>query len=133
MAQLIDYIDESKNNDEDVVPFSKLSDLTKLYTERLQSLGVDSKSLLRSTTSKNRILVHFPDLESHNSGRETLLGFKEDIGPALQKACGEDYDRRFLHIQKAAKLIMEDIFSKTSEFEELFQPNVKTNQCHDRC
>ena len=55
LAQLIDYIDESKNNDEGVVPFFKLSDLTKLYTERLQSLGVDSKSRLRSTTLKNRI------------------------------------------------------------------------------
>ena len=44
VAQLIDYIDESKNNDEGVVPFFKLSDLAKLYTERLQRLGVDSKS-----------------------------------------------------------------------------------------
>ena len=51
---------------EGVVPFFKLSDLTKLYTERLQSRGVDSKSRLRSTTLKNRILAHFPDLESHN-------------------------------------------------------------------
>ena len=122
MAQVIDYIDESKHNGEGVVPFFKLSDLTKLYTERLQSLGFDSKSRLRSTTLKNGILAHFPDLESHNSVRETLLGFKEDIGPALQKPCEEDYDRKSHHIQKAAKLIREDIFSKTSKFEGTFSP-----------
>ena len=65
LAQLIDYIDELKNNDEGAVPFFKLSDLTESYTERLQSQGVDSTTLI------NRILAHFPDLESHNSGSET--------------------------------------------------------------
>ena len=54
----------------------------------------------------------------HNSGRETSLGFVR----ALQKPFEEDYDRKFLHIQSAAKLIREDIFSKTSKFEGTFSP-----------
>ena len=119
MAQPIDYIDESKDND-GAVPFFKLSDLIEFYTERLQSLGVDSKSQLRSTTLKNRILAHFPDLQSHNSGRGSLLGFKEAIGPALQKACEKDYDRKPLHIQKAAKLIREDILARHQSLKDVF-------------
>ena len=91
-----------------------------IYCTAASTSFSDSISYITYLFSEWRIPAHFPDPESHNSGRETLPGFKEDIGPALQKTCEEDYDRKFLHNQKAAKLISEDIFSKTSKFEGTF-------------
>jgi len=91
LAELLAYIDEARMG-EDVAPIFKLSDLAKLYSSRLNELGVKQQARPHSTDLKNRILAQYPDLKGNREGRDILLAFDSDLGPALHKACDHDYD-----------------------------------------
>ncbi len=67
LAELLAYIDEASMN-EDVPPVSKLSDLVKLYSSRLEHLGVEQQVRPHSTKLKNRILAQIPGLKAIKEG-----------------------------------------------------------------
>ncbi|XP_072047118.1 uncharacterized protein [Amphiura filiformis] len=71
LAELISYIEE-KRQDEDIKVF-KLADLTKLYTERLEQLGVTVSARVNSTHLKNRIIMHLPGMKAFKEGRDVFL------------------------------------------------------------
>ena len=85
-SELLIYINETKSNREGTssVVF-KLADLTKIYKERLEQLGVQSSNV-HSNRLKDKLMAQMPELESHRKGRDVLLAFKEDIGPVLSQA-----------------------------------------------
>lgn len=60
LAELIAYMQEISEADAGTV--FRLADLTALYTKRLRQLGIEVESRLRSTTLKERLLVHLPGL-----------------------------------------------------------------------
>ena len=64
IAELIAYIEEARMDD-NVAPVFKLTDLVRLYSTRLEELGVKQRDHPHSTRRKNRILTHFPDLAAH--------------------------------------------------------------------
>ena len=71
LAELLAYIDESRKDDD--IRVFKLADVCKLYSTRLQQLGVERYDHVHSTSLKNRILAHFPDLAAHKEGYDVLL------------------------------------------------------------
>lgn len=90
LAQLISYIEETRA-DSSMTPIFKLADLVKLYTVRLSQLALDkSVERVHSTRLKDKLLTHFPKMRAQQEGRDVLLIFESDIGPALKKACQYD-------------------------------------------
>ena len=75
----------------------KLADLTKIYKERLEQLGVQSSNV-HSNRLKDKLMAQMPELESHRKGRNVLLAFKEDIGPVLSQASDYSDANRYLKI-----------------------------------
>lgn len=69
LAELLTYIDEARMDD-DVAPVFNWADLVKLYSTRLEQLGVQQKTRPRSTELKHRILNQFPDLKAYKEGRD---------------------------------------------------------------
>ena len=59
LAALMEYIDGSRSEC-DTVPIFKLIDLAKLYSERLEQLGVFTEDRVNTTHLKNRILTALP-------------------------------------------------------------------------
>ena len=77
LAELALYIEEAAQN-EDMASVFKLSDLTKLYTERLNRLGHNTGSRVNSTRLKERLLAVLPELKAYANGREVLLAYEKD-------------------------------------------------------
>ena len=105
LAELLAYVEDAQT-DESVAPILKLVDLVKLYTVRLEQLGVKQQNCLKSTKLKDRILSRIPDLSAHREGRDVLLAFAGDVGSALRKACASDYDDDAICLARAAKIVM---------------------------
>ncbi|KAL5005325.1 hypothetical protein ScPMuIL_018781 [Solemya velum] len=116
LAELLTYIDEART-DEDVAPIFKLADLVKLYSSRLEQLGVDTQSRIHSTKLKERILNQFPDLKAYKEGRDVLLAFDKDFGPALKKACqNDDCDDDAICLARAANIVRRDMVDMQMNF-----------------
>ena len=115
LAELVSYMEESAL-DEDTVPVFKLSDLIKLYTERLRQLGFEVSGRINSTRFKNRLLTAAPDLSAHVSGKEVFLTYNSDIGTAITFACEKNYDSDAIILAKAAKIVCRELFEKKSKF-----------------
>ena len=75
LAELVKYIDASRS-ETDAVPVFKLIDLQKLYTERLEQLGIFVEGRVNATRLKKRILAALPDLQTHKQGSDVLLVFE---------------------------------------------------------
>ena len=83
-SELVTYLHESKLNNENVVTH-KLADLEKLYTARLLELGIVEPNI-NVTRLKANILHHLPEMKAYKKGREVMLAFEKDVGPALAQA-----------------------------------------------
>ena len=88
-AALVSYLQEFREDQQNVAVF-KLADLAKMYTAKLQELGLLSSSKINTTRLKERILGVFPDLGAHMQGRDVLLVFNCSIGDAIRRACEQD-------------------------------------------
>ena len=66
-------------DNKDEVRVLKLADLAKMYSARLNQLGVDVSGRLHTTELKNRILAQFPVMQAHREGRDVSLAFKDGI------------------------------------------------------
>ncbi|KAG0724212.1 hypothetical protein GWK47_041115 [Chionoecetes opilio] len=110
-AELVVFM-EDMHADEDNAPVFILSDVANLYKTRLEQLGATVTNRIHTTRLKDRLLSVLPDLRAHSQGRDTLLLFEKDIGPALKKAC--DHDSDAMHLVRAALVV-------TDAFEELLR------------
>jgi hypothetical protein len=62
IAELIAYIDDIRSN-ADIAPVFLLSDLNKLFTQRLQKLkGNSSLGSQNATRLKEKLMEYFPDM-----------------------------------------------------------------------
>ena len=104
-AELVLYIEEVRQYDVEKAPVFKLSDLAHLYTMRMEQLGIKLDMRLHTTRLKERLLAKFTDMRAQKKGRDVLLAFEDDIGPALAKACEFDSDSDAIHLARAAKIV----------------------------
>ena len=100
LAELASYIEESAQND-NVTSVFKLSDLTKLYVERLNQLGFNITGKVNSTRLKERLLTVLPELRLYPHGQEILLAYEKDIGSLINLACEEDHDSDAMVLTKS--------------------------------
>ena len=112
-ARLVEYIDESRQEDNHVV--FKLADLCKIYSDQLELLGTKVDGRLHSTRLKNRLQAHFLDLETYNVSKDVFLSFKDDVGTTLSKAYKESYDDEAINVVTAAKIIRRDVLATASK------------------
>ena len=91
-----------------MAPVFKLVNLVKVYSTRLEQLGVKHHDHPHSTCLKNRILAQFPNLAAHKQGRDVLLSFDKDLGPAL-RIYEHDYDDETTCLAKAANIVLRDM------------------------
>ena len=82
-------------------------------TNRLNQLG-STASKLHVTRFKEELLDRLPGLHAHKKGRDVLLFFKGDVGPALLKASGIT---GALQVSKAAEIVRIDILERSMKFD----------------
>lgn len=117
-AELVVFM-EDMHADEDNAPVFKLSDVANLHKTRLEQLGATVTNRIHTTRLKDRLLSVLPDLRAHSQGRDTLLLFEKDIGPAPKKAC--DHDSDAMHLVRAAQVVRREMFETTFTFDGAFQ------------
>ena len=117
LAELVLYIEET-HLEEGTAPVFRLADLAKLYTTRMEHIGVALCKKVNSTRLKERLLAQLP---GQSKGRDVLLAFDEDIGEALGKACGQDCDTEAVHLARAAQIVRRYMFEDTDRFSGSFQ------------
>ncbi|CAG2195184.1 unnamed protein product [Mytilus edulis] len=105
LAELVSFIEESRSED-NVAPVFKMSDLSKMYGNRLEKMGAEQEGRVHSTRLKNRLLTYVPDIEAYKQGRENLLAFKDDMG--------QPYEGH------AVKIVRSDMMATSSEFNGTF-------------
>lgn len=115
-AELVSYIEESRQEKQHTEHIFKLSNLVRLYRSRLQQLDSDVPERTNSTRLKEKLLAQIPDLEAHKNKYEVMLTFKDDVGETLleakQRACESDA----VVLMRAANIIRNDIFQKRYTF-----------------
>ena len=121
LAELVSYMEESAQND-DIVPVFKLSDLTKLYTERLRQLDVEVSSRINSTRLKEWLLAAVPDLTAHvhTNGKDILLSYDNDISTVINLACESSFDSDAVVLAKTAKIVCKEMFEYQNQFDGSF-------------
>ncbi len=106
LAEVVTFIEEGKNCGKTSF---KMCELVYMYDEKLKQLGGKLEAPTHTSRLKERILREIPQLGCYKNGRENLLAFEEDVGPALVKAAEQDKDGMIL--SRAAKLIRKDVKS----------------------
>jgi len=112
LAELVCYITEAREDCSEQPLVLKLADLVKMYLARMEQLGLTASGRIHSTKLKNRILVHFPDMQAHKQGRDVYLAFQDDIALAMNKAYNTNYDDEAIILAKAANIVRRDINRK---------------------
>ena len=120
LAELVLYIQET-HLEEGTAPVCRLADLAKLYTTRIEHIGVALCNKVNSTRLKERLLAQLPGLRAQSKGRDVLLAFDEDISEALGKACEQDCDTEAVHLARAAQIVRRYMFEDTDRFSGSFQ------------
>ena len=80
---------EDTHIESNAAPVFRLAELARLYKTRPKLLGDDVSGRFNNTHLKNRILAHQQDLQAYREGRDVLLAFSKDVGPALRQAMDE--------------------------------------------
>ena len=65
LAELVGFIEETRQNNKDVITVFRLADLVRLYSNRLEDLGLEQTNRIHSTDLKNRLLANVPGLRAH--------------------------------------------------------------------
>ena len=121
LTELVAYIEDSRL-DESIAPVFKHYDLTKLYSTRLQQLGVEEVKP-HSTRIQDRILAQLPHLRASREGQDILLTFNADVGPALHKTCDKNFDDAAVCLVRAAKIVRRDKLKLEANFTGSFDKN----------
>ena len=130
LAELASYIEENSCYGESV-PVFKLSDLAKLYRERLINLGTDVPNRINSTRLKERLLHLIPDLKAQTQGRDILLVFDDDIGEALKIECDNDEDSEANILAKAAQIVRKELYQIQQQFNGSFSADCQKDAVSD--
>ena len=56
-------------------------------------------------------------MHAETTGVSVTLGFKENVGAAVSKACTADLDQDALHLARAAEIVRRDMFNSTWNFD----------------
>uniref|UniRef100_UPI00358E794D uncharacterized protein isoform X2 n=1 Tax=Myxine glutinosa TaxID=7769 RepID=UPI00358E794D len=120
LAELLGYIEDTKMVEQSVAPMFKLSDLLRLYTDRLRHLGVEVTGRIHSSDLKDRILANVPGIRAYKQGRNVLLGFDDDVGFALMNSSVDNCDDEAICLAKAAQLIRRDMLEMQATFDGSF-------------
>ena len=104
-SEVVTYIKEVTMYTSEKKLVFKLSDLNKLYCQRLKELGMEVQGRIHSTRLKQRILLHFPGMSSYADGREVFMAFNTDIGEVLGSSLSTNYDDEGYILAEAAKII----------------------------
>ena len=123
-AELVEYIEEKKVTSQSP-PVFRLSKLCELYKAKLEEIGLEV-SRVHSTRLKERLLQHFPDLQTHKEGKSYILMFESDVSKAL-KNVHESTDEEGMILKKAAQIIRRDMLRKTSIFDGTFDDECQVN------
>ena len=115
-AELVLYIEEVRHHDVEGAAVFKLSDLVQLYITWMEQLGFKLDMRLRITRLKQHLLAEFTDIRAQKKGRDVLLAFKDDIGPALAKACEIDSDIGAIQHARASKIVCNHMFGEAKPF-----------------
>ncbi len=115
LTDLVTYIEETRAENESV-PVFKLKYILAMYSFRVKQLGTSLNGRINSTHLKDRILAHFPYLQALKDGRDIILIFNEDIGPAMRKACELDAESNAIHLARAAQIVRRELFNNKSTF-----------------
>ena len=102
-TELVTHVVETQRGSTGGVVF-KLADLCNLYESRLKQF--ETNSTFNRTHLKNKLLSKIPELKPFHKGREVLLVFEKDVGPALVSAC--DYTDA-MHLAKASEIVQSNI------------------------
>ena len=113
-SELVTYIEEMVTHSSDTNFFFKLSDLTKLYSQSLETLEITLQNRIHSTRLKNRILSQFPDMNCFPDGREVIMVFNGDIGQVLGSSASTDYDNEGYILAESAKIVRRDMLKRLS-------------------
>ena len=119
LAELVSYIEESK--DPELSPVFRLADLMKMYTNRLEQMGVILTNRPNSTRLKEKILQMVPGLRAHSEGKSILIMFEEDIGQGIKRACDQNLESDAIVLAKAAEIVRRDMFDMKYNFSGTFQ------------
>ncbi len=112
-SELVTHISEIKAaSDGTAPPIFRLANLTMLYKQRLEQLGVESPQV-HATQLKDQLLCHIPELQAHHQGRDVMLAFEKDVGSMLAQA--SKYGEA-IHLAKAAGIIRQDMLNHKSHF-----------------
>ena len=114
LAELISYIEE-RRQDEGIMVFKPV-DLTKLYSARLDQLGVDVATQVNSKHLKDRILMHLPDLKAYKKGRDVFMAYEDDVGTFLRQGYQTDRDEQSIMMTQIANSIRRNIFTQEVTF-----------------
>lgn len=114
-AELVTYIVETQRRSEEGNVF-KLTDLTDLMTRRMEQLGLKEPQI-HKTRLKEQLLDRLPELQAHKTGRQVILAFKDDVGPALSKAF------KLTDVSRTAQLVRNDILESRANFDGYFEEN----------
>ena len=123
LAELVSFLEEFRSDSDDN-PVFKLSELSKMYTSRLEQMGVDISQRVHSTHLKERLIQQCPELTSYKDGWEVFLAFNEDIAAVLKKVIENNFNSEEMLIAKAANIIRWDLLNmEKSKFHGTFEAN----------
>jgi len=125
LAELVMYIEEVHFGD-NAKPIFLLSDLAKMYQERISQLGVNTDTRIHTTRLKERILSNFPDMQAYKQGKKVFLMVEDDVGRAISRAFEEDGDDEGFYLVKAARILRNEMLNMKSKFIGTF-----TNDCQE--
>ena len=94
---------------DDTNPVFKLSELTKMYTERIQQMGEEVTNRVHSTRLKRRILAYCPGLTEYRDGGSVLLAFDQDIANILNIHKNKNDDDEAIILAQVAKIVRRDM------------------------
>lgn len=114
LAELISHIMDT--HDKENCPKFKLSELCKLYSNRIDQLCPDAPKT-NSTRVKERLMVQLPQLRAYNHGREVWLMFDDDVGETVKRATLYDEDCASVHLACAASIVRDEILKQETFFD----------------
>ncbi len=123
LAEVVSYIEEEIAEKRNTV--FKMTDLIRLYANRLEQLGIIVDTRVNSTHLKERILALSPDLIAEMKGRDTYISCRGKVGEMLQMAYSECGDDEGTYLAKAANIVRRDIFTTTSKFDGTFSKDAQ--------
>jgi hypothetical protein len=104
---LVELVTHIENSVEEGTFFFKVSELHRLYENRLRDLGMDKET--NRTRFKENIIGYFPEAQEQSDGKHKVLVFPEGMQQMLKQAMACDHEGDVLVLAKAAKIVRKEI------------------------